>query len=94
MNSEQIRAAVSNHFQHLYDQGVKSMTAAGKPLAPRPLLSLAQRVAKAVNYEYFNTFQDEWVPSVQIHANKNAMIGMGEVTIHICFVMRNGMSMN
>ena len=91
---EQIRAAVSSHFSSIYDKGVKSMADAGKPLTARPLLSLAQRVAKAVNHKYFTTFTDEWVPVVRVDADKNVMVGIGQMTLSIHFVLRRGMSLN
>ena len=70
------------------------MADAGKPLALRPLLALAQLGAKAVNDEYFTTFTDDWIPVVRVDADKNTMVGMGQMTLCIHFVMRRGMSTN
>jgi hypothetical protein len=91
---QQTRIAVSNHFCQVYEAGMKNMEQAGKPLAPRPLLSLAKRVAKAVNYEYQTQFADDWIPSVRVRTDHMAMFGGGHIALEISFILRRGISCN
>lgn len=89
---DQIEAAVSNHFAHLYRAHVQSMLNSNTAVSMRSFLSMAHRLAKAVSYEYLQKFEDDWIPVVKI--DPSTRVEKNIVVLDVSFVLRKGMSLN